>query len=382
MMIAGATNSLFAADPASTTPVFTKLVVVGDSITKHGPAANLGWSGDWGMAASVEAKDYVHLIVARLTAAQNGQAPQLMVVGGGGGKLGDKVGLLPSVTAFGADLAIVQMGENDNVNISVDGFQVPYERILKAFLAGNPKVRIFCFGVWSGSSTKDELIQAACRDCGATFVSLNAANADPLNRAGAEHRFTNPGVNWHPGDKGMQAYADAFWTALTGQAPPPTPAAASTAPSVGSGEGTLFTEDWTGASGLDWNPAPKIISVDGHSVMSVALTEPNGRSFFNVSLPLEKIKGRTLRVETRIKGEAISPKPNQWNGIRIGLVLQNAEGQLNYPQLHVPDGTFDWTDATWSFDIPDNIVTAKLILGLENVTGTVDFDTVKISVQP
>ncbi|MEJ0000611.1 MAG: SGNH/GDSL hydrolase family protein [Verrucomicrobiota bacterium] len=381
LLMSGVT-CVFAADGAApAVPTFAKMVVVGDSITKHGPTPSINWSGNWGMAASSEEQDYVHLIQARLAAAQQGKAPQLMVVGGGGGKLGDKVGLLPGVTAFGADLGIVQMGENDNQDITADGFQKAYERIIQAILAGNPKARVFCFGVWTppnGSATKDAFIQAACRDTGATFVSLEEANADPQNRAGAEHRFTHPGVNWHPGDKGMQAYADAFWTALTGQAPPPMPAAS--APAVAASD-ALFTETWNGASGLDWNPAPSVKSVDGKSVLEVTLTEPNGRSFLDANLPVDKIKGRTLEIETRVKGQDISPKPNKWNGIRVGLKLQNAEGQINYPQLHLQDGTFDWSDAKWTFDVPDNVVAAQVVLGLENVTGTVDFDSVRISVQ-
>ena len=44
---------------ASAQPVFKKVLFLGNSITKHGPKADIDWSGNWGMAASEEAKDDV-----------------------------------------------------------------------------------------------------------------------------------------------------------------------------------------------------------------------------------------------------------------------------------------------------------------------------------
>ena len=43
-----------------------RLLIVGNSITLHGPKADIGWDHNFGMAASLAERDYVHLLASRL----------------------------------------------------------------------------------------------------------------------------------------------------------------------------------------------------------------------------------------------------------------------------------------------------------------------------
>ena len=43
-----------------------RILVFGNSITRHAPKAEIGWYGSWGMAASCEENDYLHIIMSKI----------------------------------------------------------------------------------------------------------------------------------------------------------------------------------------------------------------------------------------------------------------------------------------------------------------------------
>ena len=45
-----------------------KVFVYGNSIALHGPLAKIGWTNNWGMAASAPENDFAHLVVTGLAA--------------------------------------------------------------------------------------------------------------------------------------------------------------------------------------------------------------------------------------------------------------------------------------------------------------------------
>ena len=92
-----------------------KILFLGNSITLHGPAQDIGWSGNWGMAASAAEKDYVHLLIARLKDAAGGQ-PQVMVKNVADFEREfatyDVAAGLRDAIDFQADVIVIAIGEN------------------------------------------------------------------------------------------------------------------------------------------------------------------------------------------------------------------------------------------------------------------------------
>ena len=368
-----------------------KILFLGDSITHSVPGPQIGWTGDWGMAASAAEKDYVHLFLAQLAASRSldqltasqslahlaaPPAPEVWIFNEGGGKVTDKLQFTDKISAFKADLALIQLGENDKKDITVDGFQKPYEALIAAIRAGNPRAVILCAGVWGiwpgEDQTKNNLIRAACKKYEAAFADLGAAYADPGNRALSENRFTNAAVNWHPGDGGMAAYAEAFWKAFTISYAPVVPRPP--------GKPVEVDELWGNPTNLKWSGSavPTVVQDEGHNVAKISSPGSEGAGS---SAPLNagQFGGREVTIRTRVRADSVSAKPKAWNGVKLTLRTRSSDGTVDYPQYNLPVGTFPWTDVNWTVRIPDNTVDMGIGIGLEDVSGTVWYDAIHIS---
>lgn len=199
-----------------------KVLFLGNSITKHGPKPDIGWTGDFGMAASAPEKDFVHVVTAGL-ARKWGAPPQTMVRSlvefERGYATYDGTEKLKEPIAFGADLIVLAIGEN------VPGFKNDAEKKLFAdklravlkLLNTDKHPRIFVRSCFWANVTKDSILKQACDDIGGVFVDISALAKDESNYARSERKIAHAGVANHPGDRGMQAIAAALLDAIGSQ---------------------------------------------------------------------------------------------------------------------------------------------------------------------
>jgi hypothetical protein len=196
-----------------------KVLFLGNSITLHGPAPEIGWTGNWGMAASAEEKDYVHQLTADIARAA-GAKPEIRVRNIADFERGydtyDVVKGFQAERQFQADLIIVAIGENVR-NLGNDtekaAFAAAFARLL-AELKQHGDPAIFVRSSFWPSAAKDEIMRKASADAGVTFVEIERLGRDKSNAASSEREFSNAGVANHPGDRGMRAIADAIFTAI------------------------------------------------------------------------------------------------------------------------------------------------------------------------
>ena len=170
--------------------------------------------------------------------------------------------------------------------------------------------------------------------------------------------------------------------AVASAAEPPAPSAPPRA-----GEVVLAAdfEDADPLAGWKVYPAGTVAAEAGfqspHAVrVEVAADAAKRTAFAEMSLPVERMRGCTILLSARIKAENVSAKPQSWNGIKF-MAPYTAGGSRSHPQAEIGTGTFDWRRVTWQASVPADAEKMVLLLGLENVTGRVWFDDVRVTVR-
>jgi lysophospholipase L1-like esterase len=196
-----------------------RILFLGNSITRHGPAPKIGWNDDWGMAASALEKDYVHLVAGGISELA-GKKPEIRTANIADFERNlatyDVDAKLKAEFEFKPTLVIVAIGENVAALRTEEAkaqFGASFKKLLGAVKnTGQPALIVrSCF--WP-DKTKDEILQQACAAAGGTFVDIRALGRDESNYARSERKIEHAGVAAHPGDKGMKAIADAILNAL------------------------------------------------------------------------------------------------------------------------------------------------------------------------
>ena len=190
-----------------------RVLVLGNSITRHGPAPKIGWTGDWGMAASAAEKDFVHLVSRGLG------SPELKATNIADFERGleafDVQARLQAEWDFKPTLVIVAIGENVAALKSDEDrarFQAAFAKLLEA--AKKTGARLLVRSCFWADPAKDAILRDGCAAAGGIFVDLSALSKDESLYARSERAFEHAGVAAHPGDKGMKAIADAILAAL------------------------------------------------------------------------------------------------------------------------------------------------------------------------
>lgn len=193
-----------------------RVLFIGNSITWHGPKADIGWHGDWGMAASKEENDYVHVLVSMLQ--ESGDNVDYCIAQlaewerdyeRGLDILNEKYAL---AREFGADLVIVRIGENmpkGSAPASKDRFA---EMI--GYFVTKPTTRVIVTDSFWQNDPRDNMIREIAQERGYTFCHLCDLEKDPKTMAIGQ--FEHRGVSVHPSDYGMEMIARRLFDAIKG----------------------------------------------------------------------------------------------------------------------------------------------------------------------
>lgn len=185
---------------------YERVVVVGNSITQHGPLPASKWFGNWGMAASSADNDYLHLLSSRLKALNpNVEVEVSNAVNFERSYWTYNYDSLKTFVDFKPDLVIMRIGENVEPEAGSE-FENRYNAYIKT-LVKDRKVRVICTTtVWNSRLQVGNRIKKVAQDNKYTLVDLQSLTSDSSYYA--YKLFTDLGVGSHPSDKGMQTIAD------------------------------------------------------------------------------------------------------------------------------------------------------------------------------
>ncbi len=190
-----------------------KITFLGNSITRHGRAENIGWFGDWGMAASCEANDYVHKLVGFFE--EGGKTVSRCVANLSEWERSRDMSLLKTKYAaardFNADIVIVRLGENARLGEFFEEFKPCYTEMVEYFAANGAKV-VLTDLFWEYEPF-DNFVKRFAKKRGFCFVKLHDLGAD--DKMKALGMFGHGGVAVHPGDRGMEEIAKRLYAAIS-----------------------------------------------------------------------------------------------------------------------------------------------------------------------
>jgi hypothetical protein len=189
-------------------PSFHRILFLGNSLTLHPPMPSIGWTGNWGMAASTAANDYAHVLTARIPGAAL-EAVNISALETDPAHFDPAS--IDSSLARSPDLVVVELGDNAT---DANAFHSAYAALI-THIAARRSATILCMSTWWHSGAMDTAIRSASITAGALYADIGGLYGDPVDRASAERSFPDPSIGIHPGDTGMRRIADVLVFALT-----------------------------------------------------------------------------------------------------------------------------------------------------------------------
>ncbi|WP_324016110.1 SGNH/GDSL hydrolase family protein [Aeromonas hydrophila] len=179
---------------------------VGNSITAYGLSPDIGWHGNWGMAASSESNDYVHKTVSKLN------SPKFQVV-----NLGDfeykyntmDLSFFKKYKDSQPFIMVYQAGENVDPS-TLEKYKYT-EHLKKLIHYINPHHVVIISEFWP-DPIKFQMMQTFTKENGYSYVDISKIMF--MEGATAKGMYENDAVALHPSDKGMELISEELFKVL------------------------------------------------------------------------------------------------------------------------------------------------------------------------
>lgn len=212
-LILTANISVYARGLSDSIPL--KVLILGNSITWHGAKPAVGWSGNWGMAASAADKDFVHLLKSKLKSVSPKAELQAANIADSFERKFWKYEAsdFKKFKDWDPDLIILEIGENINDTLAVKYLLGEHLDRLAKDLSNRKEVKICLVGSFWPNQHIDQIMQATSNRNNWSYVDLQGLYTD-RNENTAIQQYQNQGVGMHPSDIGMENIANRIWNEI------------------------------------------------------------------------------------------------------------------------------------------------------------------------
>jgi len=189
-----------------------KVLLLGNSMTFHTASEKIGWIGNWGMAASSEDKDFVHLLKVELLSKYKKLDFRYYNVANTFEKNYQNIDITnyTNFRNFEPDILIIRLGDNIQMDdFNAGSLKVSLENLVKFI---DPKSKVFISSRFWSNQVIDNTIKECANKNKWIFVDISSLGEISENMSG--NRFENKGVGMHPSDLGMQRIKDKIWEKL------------------------------------------------------------------------------------------------------------------------------------------------------------------------
>lgn len=194
----------------------TKILFVGNSIAWHSYRPEIGWHGDWGMAATAQEKDFIHLTVSALEQKLGPVDWCLAQLAEWEQRYPDGTPLLEEKYAvardFRPDIIVIRIGENFPKTLPFDEVFRAYFAHMIDFLVNGTDAKVVLTDSFWKNADRDARIREIAAEKGYTFCSIGDLEDNPEMMALNE--YEHRGVRVHPSDLGMKGIAERIIAAI------------------------------------------------------------------------------------------------------------------------------------------------------------------------
>ncbi|MBC8986056.1 SGNH/GDSL hydrolase family protein [Pedobacter sp. N36a] len=192
-----------------------KVLILGNSITWHGAKPTVGWSGNWGMAASAVSKDFLHLLKSRIYGLSPQTEFQFANIADSFERKFWKYNAadFKKFSDWQPDLIVLEIGENINDTLAVKYELGKHLAHFSAELSEGKPVKICLVGSFWPNQYIDQIMRSTALQNNWMYVDLQGLYKD-RNENTAIQQYQNQGVGMHPSDAGMEHIANRIWNEI------------------------------------------------------------------------------------------------------------------------------------------------------------------------